>query len=100
MTEQVWFVTGASRGLGRSAGEQALAAGHRVVGTVRRVEALREFGLGCPGRFVGLGLDVTTSARAQPAVEEAVASFGRLDVVVNNAGYANMPPIEEVDLAD
>src|ERR1700682_6467729 len=100
MTEQVWFVTGASRGLGRSVVEQALAAGHRVVGTARRVEALREFGLACPGRFVALALDVTDSARAQAAVEEAVASFGRLDVVVNNAGYANIAPIEEVDLDD
>jgi NAD(P)-dependent dehydrogenase (short-subunit alcohol dehydrogenase family) len=100
MTEQVWFVTGASRGLGRSVVEQALAAGHRVVGTARRVDALREFGLAYPGRFVARELDVTNAAQAQAAVEEAVSTFGRLDVVVNNAGYANMAPIEEVDLDD
>ncbi|MDT5350193.1 MAG: hypothetical protein QOH91_3480 [Mycobacterium sp.] len=100
MAEQVWFVTGASRGLGRSVVEQALAAGHRVVGTARRIDALSEFGLAYPGRFVALALDVTDSARAQSAVEEAVSRFGRLDVVVNNAGYANMTPIEEIDLDD
>jgi NAD(P)-dependent dehydrogenase (short-subunit alcohol dehydrogenase family) len=100
MTEQVWFVTGASRGLGRSIVEQALAAGHLVVGTARRVDALREFGRARPGRFVALALDVTDSARAQSAVEETVSTFGRLDVVVNNAGYASMTPIEEIDLDD
>jgi NADP-dependent 3-hydroxy acid dehydrogenase YdfG len=69
MAEQVWFVTGASRGLGRSVVEQALGAGHRVVGTARSVDALGEFGQAYPGRFVALQLDVTDSARAQAAVE-------------------------------
>ena len=98
MTEQVWFVTGASRGLGRSVVEQALAAGHRVVGTARRADALREFEQSYPGRFVALPLDVTDAARARWAVGETVSAFGRLDVVVNNAGYANIAPIEEIDL--
>jgi NAD(P)-dependent dehydrogenase (short-subunit alcohol dehydrogenase family) len=100
MAEQVWFVTGASRGLGRSVVEQALAAGHRVVGTARRVDALGEFRQRYPARFLALPLDVTDAARARWAVGEAVSTFGRLDVVVNNAGYANMTPIEEVDLDD
>jgi NAD(P)-dependent dehydrogenase (short-subunit alcohol dehydrogenase family) len=100
MAEQVWFVTGASRGLGRSVVEQALAAGHRVAGTARRVDALAEFGRTYPGRFLALPLDVTDSARAHSAVGETVSTFGRLDVVVNNAGYANIAPIEDVDLDD
>jgi NAD(P)-dependent dehydrogenase (short-subunit alcohol dehydrogenase family) len=100
MTVQVWFVTGASRGLGRSVVEQALGAGHSVVGTARRVDALTEFGQAYPSRFLALPLDVTDSARAQSAVAETVSTFGRVDVVVNNAGYANIAPIEEVDLDD
>ncbi|MCW2659254.1 MAG: NADP-dependent 3-hydroxy acid dehydrogenase YdfG [Mycobacterium sp.] len=100
MAEQVWFVTGASRGLGRSVVGQALGAGHRMVGTARRVDALSQFGQAYPGRFLALPLDVTDAARARWAVGEAVSTFGRLDVVVNNAGYANMTPIEEVDLDD
>jgi len=54
MAEQVWFVTGASRGLGRSVVEEALAAGHRVAGTARRIDALAEFGRTYPGRFLAL----------------------------------------------
>jgi NAD(P)-dependent dehydrogenase (short-subunit alcohol dehydrogenase family) len=71
-----------------------------VAGTARRVDALAEFGRTYPGRFVALPLDVTDSARAQSAVGETVSTFGRLDVVVNNAGYANIAPIEDVDLDD
>jgi NAD(P)-dependent dehydrogenase (short-subunit alcohol dehydrogenase family) len=100
MAEQVWFATGASRGLGRSVVEEALAAGHGVAGTARRVDALAEFGRTYPGRFLALPLDVTDSALAQLAVGETVSTFGRLDVVVNNAGYANIAPIEDVDLDD
>ena len=100
MTEQVWFVTGASRGLGRSVVEHALAAGHRVVGTARRVEALSEWGRTYPDRFLALPLDVTDSARANGAVAEAISTFGRLDVVVNNAGFADSASVEEIDLDD
>jgi NADP-dependent 3-hydroxy acid dehydrogenase YdfG len=100
MAEQVWFVTGASRGLGRSVIEQALGAGHRVVGTARRIDALSEFEQSYPGRFLALPLDVTDAARAQSAIGETVSAFARLDVVVNNAGYANIAPIEEIDLED
>jgi NADP-dependent 3-hydroxy acid dehydrogenase YdfG len=100
MAEQVWFVTGALRGLGRSVVEQALGAGHRVVGGARRVDALSEFGQSHPGRFLALPLDVTDAARAQSAIGETVSGFGRLDVVVINAGYANIAPIEEIDLDD
>jgi 2-deoxy-D-gluconate 3-dehydrogenase len=88
MTDKVWFVTGASRGLGRSVIEQALGAGHNVVGTARRIDALSEFEQSYPGRFLALPLDVTDAARAQSAIGETVWAFGRLDVVVNNAGIA------------
>ncbi|WP_027929558.1 SDR family NAD(P)-dependent oxidoreductase [Amycolatopsis thermoflava] len=97
---KVWLVTGSSRGLGRSIAEEALAAGHRVVATARDIGALQDLADRYGGNVLRFALDVTDYAQAKAAVAAAVARFGRLDVVVNNAGYANMTSIEEVDLAD
>jgi NAD(P)-dependent dehydrogenase (short-subunit alcohol dehydrogenase family) len=95
----VFLVTGASRGLGREIVRAALAAGHEVVAGVRDVHALDDLGDGT-GRLIAVGLDVTDEAAAQAAVTAAVDRFGRLDVLVNNAGYANVGSIEDVDPAD
>jgi NAD(P)-dependent dehydrogenase (short-subunit alcohol dehydrogenase family) len=100
MTEDVWFVTGSSRGLGRSVCEVALAAGRRVVATARDPSAMDDLARQFGDRLLSLPLDVTDPAQACAAVHEAVQHFGRVDVVVNNAGYANLAPIEEVDLDD
>ncbi|MFG3203698.1 SDR family NAD(P)-dependent oxidoreductase [Streptomyces sp. NPDC048192] len=94
---QVWFITGSSRGLGRALVSAALDAGDRVVATARRPEALAEAFGGYGDRFLPLALDVTDPDAARRAVAEAVARFGRLDVIVNNAGYANVAPIETAD---
>jgi NAD(P)-dependent dehydrogenase (short-subunit alcohol dehydrogenase family) len=98
--QQVWFVTGSSRGLGRALVRAALEAGDRVVATARRPGQLaglaREYG----ERVLPLALDVTDASGAGAAVSAAVERFGRLDVVVNNAGYANVAPIETGDEAD
>ncbi|MFY4723079.1 SDR family NAD(P)-dependent oxidoreductase [Streptomyces sp. LaBMicrA B280] len=97
---QVWFITGSSRGFGRALVDAVLAAGDLVVATARRPEALAadlaEYG----DRVLTLTLDVTSPKAARAAVEAAVARFGRLDVLVNNAGYANVSPIETTDDAD
>jgi len=100
MPEQVWFVTGSSRGLGRSIVEEALAAGHRVAATARRIDSLADLADKYGDRLLPIVLDVTDAARAQRAVDEAIAVFGRLDVVVNNAGYANLVAIEDISLDD
>ncbi|WP_326835634.1 SDR family NAD(P)-dependent oxidoreductase [Amycolatopsis rhabdoformis] len=97
---KVWLVTGSSRGLGRAVVEEVLAAGHDVVATARTVEALKDLDERYGEHLLRFPLDVTDPARAEAAVAAAVERFGRLDVVVNNAGYANLAPIEEVDLAD
>jgi NAD(P)-dependent dehydrogenase (short-subunit alcohol dehydrogenase family) len=80
--------------------EEALAAGHRVVATARNTESVadlvREYG----DRVLAVPLDVTDPANAERAVQQAVEAFGRLDVVVNNAGYANLVSIEEIALDD
>ncbi|MER8057940.1 SDR family NAD(P)-dependent oxidoreductase [Streptomyces sp. SID8366] len=91
---QVWFITGSSRGFGRALVDAVLAAGDLVVATARRPEALAadlaEYG----DRVLTLALDVTSADAARAAVEAAVSRFGRVDVLVNNAGYANVSPIE------
>ncbi|CAL9355121.1 SDR family NAD(P)-dependent oxidoreductase [Streptomyces sp. enrichment culture] len=98
MSDQVWFITGSSRGLGRSVAEEALAAGHRVVATARRSDALDDLAAQYGDRLLAVSLDVTDPAQAESAVAAAVDTFGRIDVVVNNAGYADIAPIEQVTL--
>ncbi|MCG0068288.1 SDR family NAD(P)-dependent oxidoreductase [Streptomyces tricolor] len=94
---QVWFITGSSRGLGRALVAAALEAGERVVATARRPETLAEAFREHGDRVLPLALDVTSADAAREAVEAAVAHFGRIDVLVNNAGYANVSPIETAD---
>ncbi|MFS2029633.1 MULTISPECIES: SDR family NAD(P)-dependent oxidoreductase [unclassified Curtobacterium] len=93
----VILVTGASRGLGRSIVTAALAAGHQVVAGVRDLHALDDL---TSAELVPVALDVTDPDAARAAVRTAVERFGRLDVLVNNAGYANLASIEDVDPAD
>jgi NAD(P)-dependent dehydrogenase (short-subunit alcohol dehydrogenase family) len=93
----VFLVTGASRGLGRSIVTAALAAGHQVVAGVRDLHALDDL---TSAELVPAALDVTDPDAARAAVRTAVERFGRLDVLVNNAGYANLASIEDVDPAD
>ncbi|KQY37488.1 short-chain dehydrogenase [Nocardia sp. Root136] len=94
-TSRIWFVTGASRGLGRAFAEAALAAGDRVAAAARTGSALDELAAAHPGRVLPLTLDVTDRGAVHEAVDAAVAHFGRLDIVVNNAGTLSMGMIEE-----
>jgi NAD(P)-dependent dehydrogenase (short-subunit alcohol dehydrogenase family) len=87
---KVWLITGSSRGLGRALAEAVVASGDELVATARNVESLA--GLG--GEH--FALDVTDADAARAAVEFAVERFGRLDVVVNNAGYAALGSIEDM----
>ncbi|MFI6080085.1 SDR family NAD(P)-dependent oxidoreductase [Streptomyces sp. NPDC051217] len=98
MTDQVWFITGASRGLGRAIVEEALAAGNRVVATARRPESFADLAEKYGDRVLPLRLDVTDPAQARASVAAATEKFGRIDVVVNNAGYANLVPIAQLGL--
>jgi NAD(P)-dependent dehydrogenase (short-subunit alcohol dehydrogenase family) len=97
---KVWLITGASRGLGRAFTEKALKAGHRVVATARNSEHLAEVAskFGQSARTVSL--DVTKEAQAKYAVAAAIQAFGGLDVLVNNAGYGNVCPVEDTSPAD
>ncbi len=97
---KVFLVTGSSRGLGRQIVEKALVAGHRVVATARRPEQLSDLVERYGSQVRAIGLDVTDPVAARGAVATAVAEFGRLDVVVNNAGYANTAAVEDITDAD
>lgn len=92
---QVWFITGCSSGLGREIARAALVSGHCVVATAPRVEALTEFQDGWPQTATIGPLDVTQSDQVAAAVQAAIARFGRIDVLVNNAGYGYGAAIEE-----
>lgn len=98
--QRVWFITGSSRGLGRSLATAALEAGDLVVATARRPQVLTEVFGAYGDRVFPLALDVTDPQAALDAVDAAVERFGRIDVLVNNAGYANVSPIETSDDAD
>jgi len=98
--QQVWFITGSSRGFGRALVQAVLDAGDLVVATARRPEQLAEFTRQSGDRVLPLALDVADETAVRDAVSAATERLGRLDVVVNNAGYANVAPIETGDEED
>lgn len=95
---RVWFVTGSSRGLGRAFVEVALEAGDRVVATARNPERLQDLVDKFGNAVFPLRLDVTDYDAAARAVAQAVATFGRVDVVVNNAGYSDLGSFEDTTI--
>jgi NAD(P)-dependent dehydrogenase (short-subunit alcohol dehydrogenase family) len=97
---KVFLVTGSSRGLGRQIAEKVLAAGHSLVATARTPEQLADLAERYGDRVRTVALDVTDPQAAQAAVDTAVEAFGRLDVVVNNAGYANSGSVEDTPADD
>jgi NAD(P)-dependent dehydrogenase (short-subunit alcohol dehydrogenase family) len=97
--KQVWLVTGAGRGLGVDIAKAALAAGHAVVATARKTESVTE-ALGEHDDLLAVALDVTDTAAADAAVQAAVQRFGRLDVLVNNAGSFKAGFFEEMSPED
>jgi NAD(P)-dependent dehydrogenase (short-subunit alcohol dehydrogenase family) len=93
---QVWLVTGASRGLGRETVRAALDAGHRVVATARNARTIDAAFNGTPAeRLLRATLDVADPGEAGRVAEAAVRAFGRIDVLVNNAGYGQLGAFEE-----
>ena len=104
MTDQkkqlVWFITGASTGFGRELAQQTLRAGYKVVATARKPEQIADLKAQYPDTALTLSLDVTNQASVDAAVSSSIEHFGRVDVVVNNAGYGIAGAIEEATEAE
>jgi NAD(P)-dependent dehydrogenase (short-subunit alcohol dehydrogenase family) len=96
MTQRNWFITGASKGLGRSLTEQLLARGDSVFATLRNPHVLDTLAAAHPDRLHLAKLDVTDTAQIRSVMAQAFAALGRLDVVVSNAGYGLFGAAEEV----
>ena len=97
---QVFFLTGSGRGLGRQVAEAVLAAGHSLVATARNPASLADLTDRYGRQVLPVALDVTDPVAAQAAVAAETEAFGRIDVVVNNAGYANVAAVEDISLSD
>jgi len=100
-TQKVWFITGASTGFGNILAEAVLRRGDKVVATARKPEGkLANLGYHYADRALILPLDVTKPEQVTSAVDQAIAKFGRVDVLVNNAGYGTAGAVEEVTEAE
>src|SRR5260370_15701772 len=97
---KIWLITGSGNGLGREIAEAALAAGDSVVAGARRTEELASLAAQYGARVKPVTLEVRDEAAAKGAVQSAVDSFGRLDVLVNNAGYGQFAPFEQMSAED
>src|SRR2546425_12078478 len=97
---QVWLITGSARGLGRAIAEAVLAAGDKLIATARNPQQLSDLVERYGDNVRAVALDVTDERAAIAAVQLAVDVFGRLDVLVNNAGYGNLAAIEDTTIQD
>src|SRR5229473_2853994 len=97
---QVWLVTGSSRGLGHAIVEAGLAAGNKVLASARDIKSLADLSERYGDQVKLFAMDVTDEAAAANAVMAAVDVFGSLDVVINNAGYGNLSPVEDTPLSE
>lgn len=95
-----WFITGASSGFGLAFAREALQRGANVVAAARSPAALADLVASAPDRVLAVALDVTASGAADKAVAAALARFGRVDVLVNNAGYGSVGAVEETPEAE
>lgn len=93
---KVWFITGSSTGFGRILAETLLKQGDRVIATARKPAQLEDLIAQYPQTAIALRLDVTDKAEIRTVIEKAIAAFGQIDVLVNNAGYGLIGALEEV----
>ena len=95
---KVWYVTGASQGLGLTLIKQLLSAGYRVAATSRSANGLQKaVGTVSRDQFLALGVDLTSADAIRDSIEQTVATFGAVDVIVNNAGYGMTGTVEELE---
>src|ERR1700760_2232502 len=101
LSTKVWYITGASRGLGLSLVKQLLSAGYRVAATSRSASEMQNAaGLDDSLRFLPLEVDLTNTDAIRNSIERTVSVFGTVDVIVNNAGYGMEGTVEELEEKD
>ncbi|QWU16727.1 NADP-dependent 3-hydroxy acid dehydrogenase YdfG [Paenibacillus sophorae] len=93
--DQVWFITGANKGLGAAFAKEALGKGYKVVATARKTEGMEKI-LGDSPNLLTVSLDITNEEQVQSSVNAALDRFGRIDVLINNAGYSQLGFFEEM----
>lgn len=98
--QRVWFITGASTGFGRLLAQEVLKSGGKVVVTARKLDKVADLEAQYPQTVKALALDVTNTGQVDSVVAQAIEKFGRVDVLVNNAGYGVAGAIEEVSEAE
>ena len=98
--DRTWFITGASTGFGRLLAEEVLKAGGKVIATARKLDKIADLEQQYPERAKALALDVTNAGQIDSAVTQAFKQFGRVDVLVNNAGYGVAGAVEEISEAE
>ncbi|MCR9064279.1 MAG: oxidoreductase [Cytophagales bacterium] len=94
--KKVWFITGVSSGLGKQLAKEVLSQGQIVVGTFRKQAQVEEFNKQNPGSSFGVLIDVASSQMIIEGVKSIIDQFGKIDVLVNNAGYGVMGSVEEI----
>jgi NAD(P)-dependent dehydrogenase (short-subunit alcohol dehydrogenase family) len=97
---KVWFLTGASSGFGAEIAKAIIESGDKVAATFRKSEQASSFSQQHDSKAVGIVLDVTDTAKIRPALQQAIDTFGSIDVLVNNAGYGTIGAIEEFSLQE
>ncbi|WP_312333767.1 SDR family NAD(P)-dependent oxidoreductase [Sphingobacterium sp.] len=97
---KIWFITGSSRGFGKIWTEAALKRGDKVIATARKLSAIAHLNEKYGDNVLTLELDVTDTEKVKTAVEQGYEHFGRLDIVLNNAGYSLVGTIEEANMDD
>ncbi|MDP5170483.1 MAG: oxidoreductase [Bacteroidia bacterium] len=100
MSSPIFLITGCSTGFGRELAQVAATHGAKVVGTLRKESQIAELEALAPGKIKGILLDVTNPEQVLAGVAETIALHGRIDVLVNNAGYGSLGPIEAIDEAE
>ena len=94
--QKVWYITGASKGLGLALVKSLLSAGNKVVATTRNASAFEELLLAYPNDLLPLAVDITSDENVKESIQQTITHFGGLDVVVNNAGYSLVGSMEEL----
>ena len=95
--KKIWFITGSNSGFGRSLTEAVLAKGDKVVATTRHPEQIKDLVKQYPNKVKAVNLDITKANEINSAIDTALSTFGRVDVLVNNAGFGTLGAVEEIE---